>query len=254
MTKSLLAPCNADPKELQKFSALSSQWWDPRAEFKALHALNPVRLNWMLEHVNLSGTRAVDIGCGGGILAESMARCGAQVTGIDLSEATLAAARHHMEHAQAPNAPALNIRYESISAEALADREAGTYDVVSCMEMLEHVPDPAAIVTACAALLKPGGWVFFSTLDRSLKSYLLAIIAAEYIARLLPRGTHDYERFIRPAELAAFARQAGLSIHTLTGAHYHPLGNHFTLSASIHANYLLACRKPLTSALNVYAP
>ncbi len=245
MTKISLLLGNADPKELQKFSALSTRWWDVHAEFKALHALNPVRLNWMMNHVNLLGKQIVDVGCGGGILAESMAKCGAQVLGIDLSEAGLAAAQHHFEHTTKPLAPALDLRYESISAEVLAAREAGTYDVVTCMEMLEHVPDPASIVNACAALVKPGGWIFFSTLDRSLKAYLLAIIGAEYIAGLLPRGTHDYERFIRPAELAAFARQAGLCVKTLSGASYHPLENRFSLSPSINANYLLACYKPV---------
>ncbi len=246
MIKPSMAFTNADPEELQKFSALSSKWWDPDGEFKALHALNPVRLDWICRHQDLCGKRVVDVGCGGGILTESMAQSGAQAKGIDLSEAVLTVAQHHSAQTQATcNTPAWNLQYEYIAVETLAAQEAESYDVVTCMEMLEHVPNPAAIVSACAALVKPGGWVFFSTLDRSLKSYLLAIIAAEYLVGMLPRGTHDYARFIRPAELAAFARQAGLCVKTLNGVRYNPLKNNFALSDSISANYLMACYKPL---------
>lgn len=228
---------NADPHELQKFSDLAHRWWDPNAEFKPLHELNPVRLRWIDSHAHLAGKRVLDIGCGGGILSESMAGLGAQVKGIDLSTQALGVADLHSLES------GTSIDYEEISAEALAAREPGTYDVVTCMEMLEHVPDPSAVVAACAALLKPGGWVFFSTLNRNVKSYLLAVIGAEYIAQMLPKGTHDYARFIRPSELAAFVRQAGLHNEEIKGITYRPLSKHFALSDDASVNYLLACRR-----------
>ncbi len=228
---------NADPHELQKFSDLAHRWWDPNAEFKPLHELNPIRLGWINAHAHLAGKRALDIGCGGGILSESMAGLGAQVKGIDLSSQALGVADLHSLES------GITVDYEEIPAEALAAREPQQYDVVTCMEMLEHVPDPAAIVKACATLVKPGGWVFFSTLNRNIKSYLLAVIGAEYIAQMLPKGTHDYARFIRPSELAGFARAAGLHSAEIKGITYRPLGKHFALSDDTSVNYLYACRR-----------
>ena len=228
---------NADPHELRKFSDLAHRWWDPNAEFKPLHELNPVRLSWIDSHAHLPGKRVLDVGCGGGILSESMAGMGAQVKGIDLSNQALGVADLHSLES------GITVEYEEIAAEALAAREPGSYDVVTCMEMLEHVPDPAAIVRACATLVKPGGWVFFSTLNRNVKSYLFAVIGAEYIAQMLPKGTHDYARFIRPSELAAFARAAGLLAAEVKGITYRPLGKHFSLSDDTSVNYLLACRR-----------
>lgn len=228
---------NADPHELQKFSDLAHRWWDPNAEFKPLHELNPVRLGWIDAHAHLPGKRVLDVGCGGGILSESMAGLGAQVKGIDLSSQALGVADLHSLES------GITVEYEEIAAEALAAREPGSFDVVTCMEMLEHVPDPAAIVKACATLVKPGGWVFFSTLNRNVKSYLFAVIGAEYVARMLPKGTHDYARFIRPSELAAFARAAGLESAEIKGIAYRPLGKHFALSDDTSVNYLFACRR-----------
>ncbi len=228
---------NADPHELQKFSDLAHRWWDPNAEFKPLHELNPVRLGWIDQHAHLPGKRVVDIGCGGGILSESMAGRGAQVKGIDLSSQALGVADLHSLES------GITVEYEEIAAEALAAREPGQYDVVTCMEMLEHVPDPGAIVGACAKLVKPGGWIFFSTLNRNLKSYLFAVIGAEYIAQMLPKGTHDYARFIRPSELAGFVRAAGLRSVDIKGITYAPLSKHFALSDDTSVNYMFACRR-----------
>ncbi|MFM0034493.1 bifunctional 2-polyprenyl-6-hydroxyphenol methylase/3-demethylubiquinol 3-O-methyltransferase UbiG [Paraburkholderia strydomiana] len=228
---------NADPHELQKFSDLAHRWWDPNAEFKPLHELNPIRLNWIDAHAHLAGKNVLDIGCGGGILSESMAGLGAHVKGIDLSTQALGVADLHSLES------GVTVNYEEIAAEALAAREPGTYDVVTCMEMLEHVPEPGAIVEACKTLVKPGGWVFFSTLNRNVKSYLFAVIGAEYIARMLPKGTHDYARFIRPSELAGFVRAAGLRTADIKGIVYNPLSKHFALSADTSVNYLLACRR-----------
>jgi len=228
---------NADPHELQKFSDLAHRWWDPNAEFKPLHELNPVRLKWIDAHAHLPGKRVLDIGCGGGILSESMAGLGASVKGIDLSREALGVADLHSLES------GVTVDYEEIAAEALAAREPGTYDVVTCMEMLEHVPEPSAVVAACATLVKPGGWVFFSTLNRNVKSYMLAVIGAEYIARMLPRGTHDYARFIRPSELAGFVRAAGLRTDDIKGIAYHPLSKHFALTDDTSVNYLLASRR-----------
>lgn len=228
---------NADPHELRKFSDLAHRWWDPNAEFKPLHELNPVRLAWIDGHAHLPGKRVLDVGCGGGILSESMAGLGAQVKGIDLSHQALGVADLHSLES------GITVEYEEIAAEALAAREPATYDVVTCMEMLEHVPDPAAIVRACATLVKPGGWVFFSTLNRNVKAYLFAVIGAEYIAQMLPKGTHDYARFIRPSELAGFARAAGLREDEVKGITYRPLGKRFALSDDTSVNYLFACRR-----------
>lgn len=230
---------NADPLEIQKFSELAHRWWDPTSEFRPLHEINPLRLEWINAKVPLAGKRVIDIGCGGGILAESMARKGANVTGIDLSEKALKVADLHSLES------GVNVRYKLIAAEAMAAEEAGQYDVVTCMEMLEHVPDPAAIVQACAALVKPGGHIFMSTLNRNPKAYLFAVLGAEYILRLLPKGTHDYDKFITPAELSQFARSAGLDLNSMRGMGYNPLTKIYSLNNDTSVNYLVACTRPL---------
>jgi 2-polyprenyl-6-hydroxyphenyl methylase/3-demethylubiquinone-9 3-methyltransferase len=229
---------NADPLEIQKFSELAHRWWDPTSEFRPLHEINPLRLEWINARVPLAGKKVCDVGCGGGILAESIAKKGATVTGIDLSEKALKVADLHSLES------GIKVRYELISAEELAAREAEQYDVVTCMEMLEHVPDPAAIVQACAKLVKPGGHIFFSTLNRNPKSYLFAIIGAEYILGLLPRGTHDYAKFITPAELSSFTRTAGLEVQALKGMTYNPLTKIYSLNQDTGVNYLMATVKP----------
>ena len=228
---------NADPSELQKFSDLAHRWWDPTSEFRPLHEINPLRLEWINSRAPLNGKKVLDIGCGGGILAESMAQKGAQVTGIDLSEKALKVADLHSLES------GVQVRYELIAAEAMAEREAGQYDVVTCMEMLEHVPSPEAIVAACAKLVKPGGQVFFSTLNRNPKSYLFAVVGAEYLLRLLPRGTHDYAKFITPAELSQYARNNGLQVETLKGMSYNPLTQIYSLNQDTSVNYLVACSR-----------
>jgi 2-polyprenyl-6-hydroxyphenyl methylase/3-demethylubiquinone-9 3-methyltransferase len=230
---------NADPLELQKFSELAHRWWDPTSEFRPLHEINPLRLEWINARAPLAGKNVIDIGCGGGILSESMARKGATVTGIDLGEKALKVADLHSLESGVP------VRYKLIAAEEMAAQEAGQYDVVTCMEMLEHVPDPAAIVRACAALVKPGGQVFFSTLNRNPKSYLFAVIGAEYILRMLPKGTHDYEKFITPSELAQFIRSAGLEVAGFKGMGYNPLTKIYSLNDDTSVNYLVAARRPL---------
>ncbi len=230
---------NADPLEIQKFSDLAHRWWDPTSEFRPLHEINPLRLEWINARVALAGKTVIDIGCGGGILAESMARKGATVTGIDLSEKALKVADLHSLES------GVTVRYELIAAEAMAVREAGQYDVVTCMEMLEHVPDPAAIVLAAAALVKPGGSVFFSTLNRNPKAYLFAVLGAEYLLRMLPKGTHDYAKFITPAELSQYARAAGLQVDGLKGLGYNPLSKIYSLNQDTSVNYMVACSRPL---------
>ena len=230
---------NADPAELRKFSELAARWWDPNGECAPLHAINPLRLAWIeTQSGDLRGRRVVDVGCGGGILAESMARRGAAVTGIDLAEDALAAARTHAGEAS------LNVDYRLRSAEGLAGECAGAFDVVTCMEMLEHVPDPAAVVDACAALARPGGTLVFSTINRNPKAWLFAIVGAEYLLGLLPRGTHEYARLIRPSELAAWVRAAGLDVGATRGLTYNPLTRRYALADDIDVNYMLACRKP----------
>ncbi|WP_016833085.1 bifunctional 2-polyprenyl-6-hydroxyphenol methylase/3-demethylubiquinol 3-O-methyltransferase UbiG [Herbaspirillum lusitanum] len=234
------ANVNADPQEIQKFSELAHRWWDPGSEFRPLHEINPLRLEWINARAPLAGKKVIDIGCGGGILAESMARKGARVTGIDLSEKALKVADlHGMESG-------IQVRYEKIAAEDLAAREPGQFDVVTCMEMLEHVPDPASIVRACTAMVKPGGHVFFSTLNRNPKAYLFAIIGAEYLLRMLPKGTHDYAKFITPAELARFIREAGLELDGFKGLSYNPLTKLYSINQDTSVNYMVACRKPLS--------
>lgn len=235
----IMPTMNADPQELQKFSDLAHRWWDPTSEFRPLHQINPLRLEWINARVPVAGKNIIDIGCGGGILAESMARKGAQVTGIDLSEKALKVADLHSLES------GVQVRYELIAAEAMAAREPATFDIVTCMEMLEHVPDPAAIVRACATLVKPGGHIFFSTLNRNPKSYLFAILGAEYLLRLLPKGTHDYRKFITPAELSSWIRAEGLNIDTLKGMGYNPLLKSYSLNQNTDVNYLIACSRPL---------
>jgi 2-polyprenyl-6-hydroxyphenyl methylase/3-demethylubiquinone-9 3-methyltransferase len=230
---------NADPLELQKFSDLAHRWWDPTSEFRPLHEINPLRLEWINARVPLAGKNVIDIGCGGGILSESMARKGAKVTGIDLSEKALKVADLHSLESGA------QVRYKLIAAEDMAAQEPGQFDVVTCMEMLEHVPDPGAIVRAAATLVKPGGHVFFSTLNRNPKSYLFAVIGAEYLLRMLPRGTHDYDKFITPAELSQFIRSAGLDVQGLKGLGYNPLTKIYSLNDDTSVNYMVATTRPL---------
>ena len=230
---------NADPLEIQKFSELAHRWWDPTSEFRPLHEINPLRLEWINARVPLAGKNVIDIGCGGGILSESMARKGATVTGIDLSEKALKVADLHSLESGA------QVRYKLIAAEEMAEQEAGRFDVVTCMEMLEHVPDPGAIVRAAATLVKPGGHVFFSTLNRNPKSYLFAVIGAEYVLRMLPKGTHDYDKFITPSELSQFIRSAGLDVKGFKGMGYNPLTKIYSLNDDTSVNYLVAASRPL---------
>jgi 2-polyprenyl-6-hydroxyphenyl methylase / 3-demethylubiquinone-9 3-methyltransferase len=226
---------NADPAELEKFSQLAHRWWDPHGEFRPLHEINPLRLDWIDGRARLAGKQVLDVGCGGGILAEGMAQRGAQVTGIDLSEKPLRVAELHLLQSK------VAVSYERVSAEDYAERHPGAFDVVTCMELLEHVPEPASTVGACARLVRPGGQVFFSTINRNPKSYLFAVIGAEYILRLLPRGTHDYLRFIKPSELSRYARAAGLRGAELIGMTYNPLTQRYRLERDCDVNYLLRC-------------
>ena len=230
---------NADPAELAKFSELAHRWWDPESEFAPLHQINPLRLEWIQGLAPLAGQRALDVGCGGGILADAMARKGASVLGVDLSTKALKVAQLHALEAQTPN-----VTYREVAAEALAAEAPGSFDVVTCMEMLEHVPDPASVVRACATLVKPGGWVFFSTLNRNPKSWLFAIVGAEYVLNLLPKGTHEYRKFIRPSELARDCREAGLEVLHTRGMEYNPLTKRYWLSGDTSVNYLFATRRP----------
>ncbi len=226
---------NADPAELARFGALAHRWWDPQGELRALHQLNPLRLAWIERLAPLAGREVLDVGCGGGILAEAMARCGTRVTGIDLSEETLKVAELHLLES------GLQVRYALASAEEFAQAHAGRFDAVTCMELLEHLPDPASTVAACARLARPGGRVFFSTINRNPKAYLFAVIGAEYVLGLLPRGTHDYARFIRPSELCAWCRAAGLRELELAGMRYNPVTREYRLGRNCDVNYLLCC-------------
>lgn len=229
---------NVDAAEVAKFEALASRWWDAEGEFKPLHAINPLRLDFIDARAGLAGKKVLDVGCGGGILSESMAHRGANVTGIDLGEAPLNVARLHGAESGA------SVGYRLISVEALAAEQPGHYDIVTCMEMLEHVPDPASVIRACSELVRPGGYVFFSTLNRTPKSYAFAILGAEYVLKLLPRGTHDYAKFIRPSEMAAWARASDLEINEQTGLTYNPLTRHYRLVANdVSVNYMMYCRK-----------
>jgi 2-polyprenyl-6-hydroxyphenyl methylase/3-demethylubiquinone-9 3-methyltransferase len=229
---------NADPAELAKFSELAHRWWDQDSEFRPLHQINPLRLDWIDQLCPVSGLRVLDVGCGGGILTDAMARKGAIATGIDLSTKALKVAQLHALEAATPNTT-----YREVSAEALAAEMPGQFDVVTCMEMLEHVPDPGSVVQACATLVKPGGWVFFSTLNRNPKSFLFAIVGAEYVLKLLPRGTHEYAKFIRPSELLSHCRRSGLYLRESKGMEYNPLTQRYWLSADTSVNYLLATQK-----------
>jgi 2-polyprenyl-6-hydroxyphenyl methylase/3-demethylubiquinone-9 3-methyltransferase len=231
---------NADPQELAKFSELAHRWWDTDSEFKPLHQINPLRLGWVDELAGLRGKQVLDVGCGGGILAESMARRGAaQVLGVDLAHKPLKVAQLH-----ALEGGVANLDYREVAVEALAAERPQSFDVVTCMEMLEHVPDPASIVRACAALAKPGAWVFFSTINRNPKAFVYALIGAEHILKLLPAGTHEYAKFIRPSELARWCRDAGLQLDRSRGMGYNPLTRRYTLNDDPSVNYLVACRKP----------
>ena len=234
----IMSTINADPAEIQKFSELAHRWWDPTSEFRPLHEINPLRLEWINQRIPLAGKNVIDVGCGGGILAESMAKKGATVTGIDLSDKALKVADlHGLESG-------VSVRYKKIPAEEMAELEPGQFDVVTCMEMLEHVPDPASIIRACTKMVKPGGHVFFSTLNRNIKSYLFAIIGAEYVLQLLPKGTHDYAKFITPAELTQDVRNAGLDVHTMKGLGYNPITKMYSLNNDTSVNYMIACTKP----------
>ena len=254
---------NADPAELAKFSELAHRWWDPDSEFRPLHQINPLRLDWIGSQMPLAGKRVLDVGCGGGILSDAMARRGADVLGIDLASKPLKVAQLHAMEAGTPSvtyrevaAKALrvaqlhaleaqtpNVTYREVSAEALSAEQPGSFDAVTCMEMLEHVPDPSSVVRACATLVKPGGWVFFSTISRNPKAFLFAIVGAEYLLNMLPRGTHEYLKFIRPSELAAHCREAGLQLGQTRGMEYNPLTQRYWLSANTSVNYLISTQK-----------
>jgi 2-polyprenyl-6-hydroxyphenyl methylase/3-demethylubiquinone-9 3-methyltransferase len=230
---------NVDFSEVAKFEALATRWWDRESEFKPLHDINPLRLNFIDERVGLAGKKVLDVGCGGGILSESMALRGADVSGIDMGEAPLSVAKLHQLES------GLNINYRRITAEELAEQEAGQYDVVTCLEMLEHVPEPADVIAACAKLVKPGGQVFFSTINRNPKAYLFAIVGAEYLLQMLPKGTHDFSKFIRPSELGSWSRHAGLELGDITGMTYNPLTKHYKLDKNdVQVNYLLQTTRP----------
>ena len=231
---------NVDTAELAKFSELAHRWWDVNSEFRPLHQINPLRLEWINHIASIKGKAVLDIGCGGGILSDAMARTGATVTGIDLATKSLKVAQLHALETQTPN-----VTYREVSAEAMAAQAPSQFDVVTCMEMLEHVPDPASIVKACATLVKPGGWVFFSTLNRNPKSFLFAIIGAEYVLNLLPKGTHEFARFIKPSELAAHCRLAGLTLQASKGLQYNPVTRRYWLDADTSVNYMIATQRPL---------
>ena len=235
---------NADPAELAKFSDLAHRWWDLEGEFRPLHQINPLRLTWIKSLCPLDNLKVLDVGCGGGVLSDAMARAGAQVTGIDLAAKALRVAQLHALEAQTPN-----VNYREVSAEALALEQPGTFDMVTRMEMLEHVPDPASVVRACSALVKPGGWVFFSTLNRNPKSFLFAIVGAEYILNLLPKGTHEYAKMIRPSELASYCRAAELDLRHTRGLEYNPITKRYWMSDDTSVNYLIATQKPMGGTL-----
>jgi 2-polyprenyl-6-hydroxyphenyl methylase / 3-demethylubiquinone-9 3-methyltransferase len=230
---------NIDPAEVAKFDALASSWWDEEGESKPLHQINPLRLSYIKNLCGLEGKNALDIGCGGGILTEALAKSAAIATGIDMGEMPLKIAKLHAMEAE------LNINYQRITAEEKAEKAAGEFDVVTCMEMLEHVPDPLSIIKACSQLIKPGGDIFLSTLNRHPKAYLVAVLGAEYVMKMLPKGTHDYQRFIRPSEMAAWCRQTGLEVTNITGLSYNPFSKTFKLSDDVKVNYLMHCHRPL---------
>lgn len=232
---------NVDAAEIAKFDALAARWWDPGGEFRPLHQINPLRLDFIRQRAPLDGKRVLDIGCGGGILTESLADNGASVTGIDMAEGPLAVARLHLAESE------LSVDYQQSTAEAFAEQHPGSFDVVTCLEMLEHVPAPETVVQACAELVKPGGDIFFSTINRNPKAFMFAIVGAEYLLRLLPAGTHEYAKFIRPSELDAWARDAGLELQDSTGLHYNPLTREYWLEANLDVNYMMHFRRPAES-------
>jgi len=228
---------NVDPNEIQKFEELAARWWDPESEFKPLHKINPLRCNYINLHSPVKGLSLLDVGCGGGLISEQMAAFGAEVTGIDMGEAPLNVAKLHLlESGQ-------EVEYLQITAEQLAEQRSEQYDVVTCLEMLEHVPDPSQVVQACADLLKPGGDAYFSTINRNPKAWLFAIVGAEYVLKLLPKGTHEYEKLIKPSELSSFARQSGLELKRMIGLHYNPLSQHYKLAPGVDVNYMIHCKK-----------
>ncbi len=229
---------NVDAAEVAKFDALASRWWDPEGEFRSLHEINPLRLDWVLQHVNLDGCRVLDVGCGGGILTESMAAAGARASGIDMAEGPLEVARLHKIESGA------DVEYQQATAEELAARNPGQFDVVTCLEMLEHVPSPSQVIASIAELVRPGGHVFFSTINRNPKSFLFAIVGAEYLLKLLPSGTHEYEKFIRPSELESWARAAGLELRSSIGMLYNPVSREYSLGRNLDVNYLMYFRRP----------
>lgn len=228
---------NVDRAEIAKFEALASRWWDRESEFKPLHDINPLRVNWIEEHVSLAGKKVLDVGCGGGILSEAMAKRGATVTGIDMGDAPLSVAKLHQLESQ------VAVEYIKSTAEDFADLHEAQYDVVTCLEMIEHVPDPSSVIKACCRLVKPGGQVFFSTINRNLKSYAFAIIGAEYVLKLLPRGTHDYSKFIKPSELGAWCRDAGLDVQDMIGLTYQPLSKNYKLAPDVSVNYMIQTQR-----------
>jgi 2-polyprenyl-6-hydroxyphenyl methylase/3-demethylubiquinone-9 3-methyltransferase len=229
---------NVDHDEISKFEALAARWWDPHSEFKPLHEINPLRLDYIDRRARLAGKQVLDVGCGGGILSESMASRGASVTGIDMGKAPLTVARLHQHESN------VQVDYQQSTVEAFAQSHAGQFDVVTCMEMLEHVPDPASAINACARLLKPGGHAFLSTINRNPKSFLFAIVGAEYVLRLLPKGTHEYKKFLKPSELSSWSREAGLHVSEITGMSYNPFTQKYTLGFDVDVNYLMHCQKP----------
>ena len=237
-----MSDSNVDSREIDRFDALAARWWDPDGEMKPLHDMNPVRLDYIDTRAQLAGKRALDVGCGGGLLAEAMAERGAQVLGIDLATAALDVARAHAQHS------GVAVEYREIAAEALAATDAARFDVVTCLELLEHVPDPGALVGACARLVRPGGHVFFSTINRNPKAWLLAVVAAEYVLGMLPRGTHDYARFLKPSEIDAWARAHGLELAALAGMHYDPLARRWSVGGNVDVNYLAHYRAPSADA------
>jgi 2-polyprenyl-6-hydroxyphenyl methylase/3-demethylubiquinone-9 3-methyltransferase len=239
MNESTTLRDNVDTAEVAKFNAMAARWWDPEGDFRPLHEINPLRLDWILERADLAGRKVVDIGCGGGILTESMAGAGAEVTGIDMADGPLTVARLHQLES------GMEVDYQQTTAEELAAAHAGTFDVLTCLEMLEHVPEPLEVIRSCAELVKPGGDVFFSTINRTPKSFVFAIVGAEYVLKLLPAGTHEYQKFIRPSELDGWAREAGLVLASSIGMHYNPLSREYSLGPKLDVNYLMHFRRPV---------
>lgn len=238
MTKSVEAAANVDPNEIKKFEDLASRWWDPESEFRPLHAINPLRTEYINLHSPVKGQKVLDVGCGGGLISEAMSAFGAEVTGIDMGEAPLSVARLHLLESGE------KVEYIKVTAEELADQRPEQYDVVTCLEMLEHVPDPSSVIEACATMVKPGGDVYFSTINRNPKAWLFAIVGAEYVLNLLPRGTHEYDKLIKPSELSQYARHAGLEMQRMIGLHYNPLTKGYKLAAGVDVNYMIHCTKP----------